>query len=105
MTLQDFDGGRVAAVSYDSHDPIDRTLSSFAINLNNNPTLAQILTQARGEKVEVAGAADGAVQPGTLTGHDHRHREAEACRRAATSRLGLRRAEPVVRRGLRARAS
>ena len=27
--------GRVAAVSYDSHDPIDRTLRSFAINLNN----------------------------------------------------------------------
>src|SRR5262249_12719955 len=50
MTLRDLSPqGRVAAVTYDSHDPIDRTLASFAINLNNSPSLAQILTQARGE--------------------------------------------------------
>ena len=35
MTLRDLSpNGRVAAVTYDSHDPIDRTLASFAINLN-----------------------------------------------------------------------
>src|SRR5262245_38554534 len=28
MVLQDLDGGHVSAVSYDSHDPIDRTLKS-----------------------------------------------------------------------------
>src|SRR5262245_14809175 len=55
MTLRDFSpNGRIAAVTYDSHDPIDRTLASFAINLNNSPSLAQILTQARGEQVEVS---------------------------------------------------
>ena len=38
MTLRDLSpNGRVAAVTYDSHDPIDRTLASFAINLNNCP--------------------------------------------------------------------
>src|SRR5439155_24784257 len=48
MTLRDLSpNGRVAAVTYDSHDPIDRTLASFAINLNNSPPLANILTQAR----------------------------------------------------------
>lgn len=68
MTLRDpSPTGRVAAVTYDSHDPIDRTLASFAINLNNSPTFAQILTQARGEQVEVA-LANNASQPGNLTG-------------------------------------
>jgi hypothetical protein len=68
MTLRDLSPtGRVAAVTYDSHDPIDRTLASFAINLNNSPTFAQILTQARGEQVEVA-LVNNASQPGNLTG-------------------------------------
>src|SRR5206468_6812074 len=53
MVLEDLGGGRVAAVSYDSREPVERTLSSFAINLNGNPTVAQILQQARGERVEV----------------------------------------------------
>ena len=57
----------MAAVTYDSHDPIDRTLASFAINLNNSPSLAQILTQARGEQVEVT-LVNTANQPGSLTG-------------------------------------
>src|SRR4051812_3274985 len=68
MTLRDLSpNGRVAAVTYDSHDPIDRTLASFAINLNNSPSLAQILTQARGEQVEVT-LTNTASQPGNLTG-------------------------------------
>jgi len=68
MVLQDFGGGRVAAVSYDSREPIARTLSSFAINLNSNPTFAQILQQARGERAEVTLNATAANQPGTLSG-------------------------------------
>src|SRR6516165_1572161 len=68
MTLRDLSpNGRVAAVTYDSRDPIDRTLASFAINLNNSPSLAQILTQARGEQVEVT-LVNTANQPGNLTG-------------------------------------
>ncbi|HVK08974.1 MAG TPA: DUF4139 domain-containing protein, partial [Gemmataceae bacterium] len=68
MTLRDLSpNGRVAAVTYDSHDPIDRTLASFAINLNGSPTLAGILTQARGEQVEVT-LVNTANQPGSLTG-------------------------------------
>src|SRR5207302_1500719 len=43
MVLQDLGNGHVSAVSYDSHDPIDKTLKSFAVNLTSNPTLAQIL--------------------------------------------------------------
>ena len=53
MVLEDFNGGRIAAVSYDSREPITRTLSSFAINLNGSPTFSGILSQMRGERVEV----------------------------------------------------
>ncbi len=68
MVLEDFGKGRVSAVSYDSREPIARTLSSFAINLNNSPTFAGIVTQMRGERVEVAISATAANQPGKLTG-------------------------------------
>ena len=69
MVLEDFsDKGRVSAVTYDSHDPIDRTLQSFAINLNNNPTLAGILGQARGEKVEVVLQQNAVGLPANITG-------------------------------------
>jgi hypothetical protein len=67
MTLQDFDGGRIASVSYDSREPVSRTLASFAVNLNENPTLSQILAQARGEKVDVSLQPTGTVS-GTIIG-------------------------------------
>ena len=38
MVLQDLGGGRIAAVSCDSRDPVDKTLKSFAINLTHNPS-------------------------------------------------------------------
>ena len=46
--------GTVSAVSYDSNAPVERTLRSFALNLTANPPLADLLNQARGEKVEVS---------------------------------------------------
>src|SRR5262249_2530091 len=55
------------AVSYDSHDPIEKTLKSFAVDLTHNPSFGQILNQARGEKVEVV-QQQAANQAGTLTG-------------------------------------
>jgi hypothetical protein len=68
MVLQDLGHGHVSAVSYESRDPIDKTLRSFAINLTQNPGYGQILNQARGEKVEVSLQASNNAQPGTLTG-------------------------------------
>src|SRR6185503_15885399 len=68
MVLEDFGGGRVAAVSYDSREPISRTLASFAINLDGNPTFANILQQARGERVEVTVQPTANNQPGKLVG-------------------------------------
>ena len=54
MVVQDFDGGQVAAVTYDSRDPITKTLKSFAVDLTSNPALGQLLGQIRGERIEVA---------------------------------------------------
>src|SRR6516162_4573399 len=60
--------GIVSAVSYDSLDPVERTLKSFAVNLTGNPTFAAILTQLRGEKVEVVLQQTANNQPGTVSG-------------------------------------
>jgi hypothetical protein len=68
MVIRDLDGGHVSTVSYDSNAPIERTLKSFAVNLTRNPSFAQILDQARGEKVEVVLQQTNATQPGTLSG-------------------------------------
>jgi hypothetical protein len=68
MVLQDFDGGVISAVSYDSQAPIEKTLQSFAVNLTGNPGFGAILGQARGEKVEVTLQQGNAAQPGNVTG-------------------------------------
>jgi hypothetical protein len=68
LVLQDTGGGRVTAVNYDSQDPIERTLKTFALDLTANPSLGQLLNQARGEKVEVTLQSSAAGQAGTLSG-------------------------------------
>ncbi|MBV8316223.1 MAG: hypothetical protein JOZ53_14880 [Planctomycetaceae bacterium] len=54
LVVQDFDGGQVATVTYDSRDPISKTLKSFGIDLTTSPGLGGLLGQIRGERVEVA---------------------------------------------------
>jgi hypothetical protein len=53
MVLQDLGGGKVSTVNYGSKDPITKALKTFAIDLTTNPTLADLLKQIRGEKVQV----------------------------------------------------
>jgi hypothetical protein len=53
MVLQDFGGGKISTVNYASKDPITKALQTFAIDLTQNPTLADLLKQIRGEKVQV----------------------------------------------------
>ncbi len=50
MVLQDLGGGKISTVTYQSRDPVTRTLKTFAIDLTANPTLAQLLGQIRGER-------------------------------------------------------
>lgn len=67
MVVQD-ERGHVGAISYDSLDPVDRTLKSFAVNLTGNPSFHEILNQMRGEKVEAVMQQSASNQPGTITG-------------------------------------
>jgi hypothetical protein len=62
LVLDDRDGGHVAAITYPSQDPIDKTLKSFQVDITGNPSLAQLLNQLRGARVTVQ------VQAASLTG-------------------------------------
>jgi len=55
LVLQDFGGGKIAPVVFGSRDPIERTLKSFAIDLTDNPPLAELLNRMRGAEAEIAG--------------------------------------------------
>ncbi len=54
MVLQDLGGGKIAPVVLGSPEPLEHTLTSFAVDLTDNPTLAQLLNRMRGVKAEVA---------------------------------------------------
>ena len=69
MVLQDDGGGRISTVSYGSKDPITRTLATFSIDLTKNPTLADLLSQIRGEQIEID--APNAIK-GTILGVEKR---------------------------------
>jgi hypothetical protein len=61
LVVQDFDGGQARAVTYDSRDPVAKTLKTFAIDVTANLGLTKLLERIRGETVEVAA-------PGVLRG-------------------------------------
>lgn len=54
LVLEDLDGGKISTITYDSPDPVEKTLKSFTLDLTDNPTLGELLNQARGERVEVS---------------------------------------------------
>jgi hypothetical protein len=66
LVLQDLGGGKVTTVVYPSQDPIEKTLKSFQVDITGNPSLAELLAQLRGAKVEVT--ANGETLKGTILG-------------------------------------
>jgi Domain of unknown function (DUF4139) len=63
--------GQSVPLRYDSQEPVEKTLKSFAIDLSANPSFGQILNQMRGQKVELTlQTSNPALNglPGTLTG-------------------------------------
>ena len=58
LLLQDLDGGRIGTVAYPSQDPINKILGSFDIDLSNNPSLGNVLTQMRGSSVTISTGTD-----------------------------------------------
>ncbi len=53
LVVADLGGGRVDGVRYGTRDPLARILGSYPIDLSRDPSLADVLAQARGERVRV----------------------------------------------------
>lgn len=53
LVLLDHDGGTIRAVRYAAENPLSRTLASYSLDLSGNPSLADLLQQARGEQIEL----------------------------------------------------
>ncbi|MFP3903101.1 MAG: DUF4139 domain-containing protein [Armatimonadota bacterium] len=70
MTVQDLGGGSVGAVTYAPRDPLSHTLQSFAVDVLNNDTLAELLTSLTGEQVTVS--IGGETRRGTIVGVESR---------------------------------
>lgn len=65
LVVQDFGGGSIRPVRYGSRDPLARILDGYDIDLSGNPTLIELLGQARGERVRLAATQD---LEGTIVG-------------------------------------
>jgi hypothetical protein len=63
LMVQDRGNGQVNLVQYDNRNPIERTLKTFAVDLTKDPSLGELLTQARGERVQVTLPQENAGNP------------------------------------------
>jgi hypothetical protein len=70
LVLQDLGGGRATTVVYPSQDPIEKTLRSFQVDITGDPSLAALLGQLRGARVQVS--AGGENIDGTILGLEER---------------------------------
>jgi len=64
MVLLDLDGGMIEAASYSSKEPLARRLASFAVDISDNPSTAELLNRLRGARVSVQtfeGSTQGVV--------------------------------------------
>jgi hypothetical protein len=80
MVVEDQGGGHVSTVTYGSRDPVTKALQTFSIDLTNDPSLAGILAQIRGEKIEVEVARNDKTETitGTILGLEKRERPVAA---------------------------
>lgn len=53
LILVDFDGGQILPAQYTPRDPLERTLSAFAVQLSDNPSMGTLLNRLRGAPVEI----------------------------------------------------
>jgi small nuclear ribonucleoprotein (snRNP)-like protein len=67
MVLQDLSGGTIGPVTYAPRDPLDRTLSSFAVDIADEPALGELLSRLRGAEVAITTTSAGEVR-GTILG-------------------------------------
>lgn len=70
LVLQDLDGGMVSTLQYPSSNPLEKTLSSFQVDLSSNPSLASLLQQLRGTQLSLE--LVGEKYQGTILGVEER---------------------------------
>jgi hypothetical protein len=70
MVILDLDGGRIDGVSYGSKEPLQRRLSSFGVDISDDPSAARLLSRLRGAAVRVV-TSQGPIT-GTVLGVETR---------------------------------
>jgi hypothetical protein len=76
LTVLDFDGGHIAAVSYDSTKPLEQLLAEVALSIPDQDSLVGLLPQIKGARIAVEPPRGGRTE-GALLGIDHVERERE----------------------------
>ena len=66
MVVLDLDGGRIESATYGSKEPLSRRLASFAVDISDNPSRADLLDRLRGANVEIR-TAEG-IHAGAVLG-------------------------------------
>src|SRR6266550_3518804 len=72
LVLQDFGGGKIAPVVFGSRDPLERTLKSFAIDITDNPPMAELLNRMRGVEAQIAAPKE---IKGVIVGVETQHKD------------------------------
>ncbi len=100
LVVEDLGGGRVEPVRYGTRDPLGRILASYPLDLSRDPSLAELLAQARGERVTLQ---TDAVISGVIVGVEQQRVADEAPRALLTldGEAGLQRVDLADVRELR----
>jgi hypothetical protein len=69
MVILDKGGGVIEGASYGSKDPLERRLASFAINVADNPSMAQLINRLRGSAATLT-TSEGAIAGTILSVED-----------------------------------
>jgi hypothetical protein len=80
LTVEDRNGGKVTGLRYDSSQPLDEKLADFPFQLEKQASLALLLDQMKGAKVEIkfgAETVDGTIVSGRLVAGDDKRAERE----------------------------
>lgn len=83
LTVLDEGGGHIAGVNYNSTTPLAEQLKSLSLGMTEDPTSTELFQALRGERVEVTGAAGGAIT-GRLLSIESRSEKVGASDSAAT---------------------
>ena len=75
LVVQDLSGGGIAPVTYAPQEPLERTLSAFAVNISDNPRLRELWDRLRGAPVRLAVGAT--VVEGTAFGSETMEKHAD----------------------------